>query len=773
MASVSRFVGAIRAGITEGVGRVRTAAPSDLAASGLLLLVLVSNLWVLRAEAIEVSTPNDANIHAAMVDWAEARIRGGHLPFDGWFPVSSLGASRFHQYQSLPHLLIGAVQAVTGADGLVSLSLYLLLALWPISVYAGGRLFGLDHRTSVVAAALAPLLGGASSRGMQLESYIFNGSGLWAQAWGMWLLPLAWGASWRAISGRGSSLGASVLLGLTVLAHLLVGYLAMASVALWVVLRPSEWRARIPRALTVWLGAFAVSGWFLIPFLTGRAFIPHAEIYDGREQFDSFGLTGVSLLLKGLIFDVAGRLPFLSALVGWGIWSGFRHGGMRDEGRRAIFVGLLASFLLFLGKPVLGPLVALLPGGGDLFLNRFIFGVQAAGIYVAATGVVALFRPKEERVAAGVPLGISSIGNVVFAGLLVAAAFICFRERWAVAGESAASIREQARVEATALPEIEDLLAFTDGRPPGRVFTGLQSRTLRVYRRNPFATANPPLVGKVSLPYVLSRAGVELVGFPRPAWSLMSSHEGLFDDTSLGDFRLFAVRYALLRVGESPSVSATRLAVRGDMALWEIDESSSYIRVVQTDGPPIATDRWSIGRDTESVLSSSRTEQGIYVPVAFGGRAAAEPTGVTEGFVGTVEAVEARLADGLAAATVTASAPADVVLSASYDPRWTVTVDGVAAPVEMLAPALPAVRIQQGRHAIVFRYAPVGGYGVRMFLGVAVLAGLAVVDRRRRRVAVDGPAEVSAGVPWQAAGVPVGAQRGGRSANAKRRGKRR
>src|ERR671936_903418 len=52
------------------------------------------NLWVLRAEALPARYLNDASVHFSMVRWAEQRIREGHLPFDGWYPYLSLGASR-------------------------------------------------------------------------------------------------------------------------------------------------------------------------------------------------------------------------------------------------------------------------------------------------------------------------------------------------------------------------------------------------------------------------------------------------------------------------------------------------------------------------------------------------------------------------------------------------------------------------------------------------------------------------------------------------------
>lgn len=95
--------------------------------------------WHLRSELTAAWRPNDAAIHASLVRWVAARLTDGHLPFDGWYPYLSLGAARFHHYQSLPHILTGATQALLGSERVFTWSLYLLLATWPVAVYIGGR----------------------------------------------------------------------------------------------------------------------------------------------------------------------------------------------------------------------------------------------------------------------------------------------------------------------------------------------------------------------------------------------------------------------------------------------------------------------------------------------------------------------------------------------------------------------------------------------------------------------------------------------------------
>lgn len=73
-----------------------------------------------------------------------------------------------------------------------------------------------------------------------------------------------------------------------------------------------------------------------------------------------------------------------------------------------------------------------------------------------------------------------------------------------------------------------------------------------------------------------------------------------------------------------------------------------------------------------------------------------------------------------------------VVLSASFDPGWTATVDGRSQPTEMVAPALVATTVPAGTHRVVFRFRGWQDYPLPFALGAAVLVALAVGDRLTR-----------------------------------------
>jgi uncharacterized membrane protein YfhO len=80
--------------------------------------------------------------------------------------------------------------------------------------------------------------------------------------------------------------------------------------------------------------------------------------------------------------------------------------------------------------------------------------------------------------------------------------------------------------------------------------------------------------------------------------------------------------------------------------------------------------------------------------------------------------------------------PGVAVLSASYDPGWTATVNGRRRPTRMVAPALVAVDAPAGTDRVVFRFHGYGDYPELLTLSALTLAVIAVAPvclRRARR----------------------------------------
>jgi hypothetical protein len=691
-----------------------------------LLLVAVAvgfNLWTLRAELLDVWYLNDAGIHQSMVRWAAMRIREGHLPFDGWYPYLSLGASRFHHYQSLPHILTGALSTIAGS-GTFRWSLYLLLCTWPIAVYCGGRLFDLEPWAAGVAALVSPLIVSAPALGFEWSSYVWRGSGTWAQLWGMWALPFAWALSWRAVSKGRSIALAALVVGLTICLHLLIGYLALLSLGVWVLLSPTDLWRRLGRAVLVGLGALATAAWMLVPLITDAKWMTRDEFSRGTFYYDSFGARRVlGWLVTGRIFD-NGRVPVVSVLVliGLGVCAWRLR---RSETARAMpAVGLL-SLLLFFGRPTLGFAIDLLPGGTDLFLRRYVTGVHLAGIYLAGIGgawvgakAMNLVRTRAAWLRPAFAAGTLAI-------VLGAAVAPAVAERYSYERRGAGWIAEQRAAQSTEGADFASLVATAKAAAPGRIYSGMR------------ANRSAPRIAFVPAFAALLNLDADAVGFTRPTWSLMSNVENRFAAHVAAQVDMFGVRWAILPEGDTPPAGSLRAGAAGRWVLWSTGDIG-YLSVVDTVAP-VAVDRTDLGQRMAAFLSSDLPLEGRYPTLAFGGAPGAEPTlgpgDMPTTPAGSVQTAFAHPADGRFGGEVQADRTAVVQLKASFDPRWTVTVDGVDARPQMIAPGYVGVRVAPGHHRVLFAYRPYPWYWALFALGAAAMIALLVLDRRlgRRR----------------------------------------
>ena len=687
-------------------------------------IVVLFNLVVLRAEARPVQNLNDASVHRSMIAWASDRIEEGHLPLDGWYPDLALGSSRFHHYQSLPHVLTGFLALAIGSERALSWTMYLGMALWPIAVYAGGRLLGWEPWVCVIAAAASPLIASEPTLGYEWGSYAWRGYGTWTQLWGMWLLPFAWGLSWRAIARGRSYWLAALVLALTIACHLLTGYLALLSLGVFALVKWGELFRRIWRTALVGLGSLFVAAWVVVPLLADRAWTVNDEYSRGKIYYDSFGARRIlTWFASGELFD-RGRPPMITILVAAGLLAALWRYRRDERGRVLLFLFLL-SLLLFFGRPTLGPVLRLLPGSGDLFLRRFVFGVHLAGLYLAGLGAVTLariargqlhrFRALSER-----PVAVAVLATAAALVFLVPG----FVERAAWAAQGAEWIGEQATADATDGADVAALVDIARDRGPGRFYAGMRANWGSSYE-----------VGQVPVYVMLLNLGTEGVGFVRPTWSLSAPFEYRFTDSNPAHYDLFDVRYLILEAGKQPPVPAERVAERGRHVLWETPDPG-YVQLVDV-LPPITADRTNLGLRVADWFRSDLPGSGANPGIAFAGHPPPEATVSADHLPGTpagsVTSEDVDLREGRATATVVADRPAMVMLKASFDPRWQVTVDGVDVEPQMIAPSFVGRAVPAGRHVVRFAYEPFPRYDLLLLIGGMTLLGLAVVPRRLSR----------------------------------------
>ena len=674
-------------------------------------------LVTLSGELAAVQPVNDESVHFEMVRWAVQQMHEGHvLPLDGWFPNLSLGDAQFSHYQSLPHVITAYISLVFGAESSERWMGYLLFALFPLSVYAGSRLLGWSPWVAGGAALVSPLLVSVTGYGYELFSYTWLGNGLWSQEWGMFLLPLAWGLSWRAIegTGRGRYALAALAVGLTIAMHFLTGYFALLSIGVFVIaVRRGFWR-RAARGVVVFGGAALIASWVVVPLLTGAAFFNLSQFNQGTFWLNSWGAPQVfGWLVTGQIFDY-GRFPVVSLLVLLGTivcLCRFR----RDARARALLGVMTLSLVLFSGRPTFGFVLNLLPGSSDLLLHRYIMGVQLSGEVLAGVGLawagdraIRLARSWRPRIRVA-PLAAGLMGAAVLLTLPA------WSDRAAYAASDSRSIAFQLGSDQTDGAALDALIATIKAQGDGRTYAGLPSNWGHQYA-----------IGSVPVYEYLADRDVDEVGFLLRTPSLVADNEAYFNEDDLADYRLYNVRYILMPSGMRPPVTATPVASSGRHRLWQV-ATSGYLQVVDTAGV-VEADRADMATRMQPFLHSTAFDQGQLATVAFDGAAAAAPTlaiGSTPATpAGTSTDVLIESQDGYFAGEVSAERTAAVVLKATYDPGWRVTVDGREARPYMVVPGFVAVTVGPGNHVVVFQYVAYSQYPLLLTVGVLTVLTL-------------------------------------------------
>ena len=307
---------------------------------------------------------------------------------------------------------------------------------------------------------------------------------MYSQLWAMWLLPIAWGLTWRTVAHGRRYAAAAAALALTMALHFITGYLAVLTVGVWViVLAGAGFVRRVGRAIVVAGGSLLVASWVLVPLIGDTKWTTRSEYYKGTFFDDSYGARKVlGWLFTGKLFD-DGRFPIVTILVFVGILVCAAR-ARRDVRARALLGAFTLSLLLFFGRPTLGPVLNLLPGFGDVQIHRFVMGVHLAGILLAGVALGWLLqtatrlagRPAHGRYA----LAGGAVAVAIGVGVLAPA----WTERASYDQRGATLIRAQQAADATDGRDLDRLVAIAKARGGGRVYAGLRSNWgQRLHRR--------------------------------------------------------------------------------------------------------------------------------------------------------------------------------------------------------------------------------------------------------------------------------------------------
>jgi Bacterial membrane protein YfhO len=677
----------------------------------------------LRAETLGVSYLDDSSVHEQMVRFATLELRSGHLPLTSWFPFLGLGSPQYLHYQSLPSMLTGLIGLGMGADRAFRLTLYLLLSLWPLSVYLAARLLGTDRWAAGASAAMSPFLVSATGIGYEQHAYVWVGFGVWTQLWASLALPLAWGFSWRAIREGRNVCAAVALVSLTIALHFETGYLALIPLVLWPLVAGAPIVTRLRRAGVIVGGSLLAAAWVIVPLIEQREWAATNEILHGTALANGYGAGRVlGWLISGQLLD-HGRVPVVTLFAAIGLAFACAR-CRRDADARALVVVLAACLLLSFGRVTFGALVDVIPGSGDIFFRRFMMGVQLAALLLAGLGASSSARAIRNALVQAGGRGLrwpSEMAGSELARVMIAAAAatLVLAPAWVQLGSydrhNAAAITAQRRADATQGAQLDRLIALIQDAGGGRVYAGMPSNWGMDFT-----------VGAVPVFKYLESRDVDEVGYVLRTASLMTGPEYFFDERNPGDYQLFGIRYLILPSGYAPPVPAQLMLRAGRYSLWTIS-TVGYVRVGRIVGR-LTSNRTDIGVRSIALLHSRLAQEDDYLRVAFGpsnGASRPLPSEPVQPSAGTVTAETDVLNQGEVSATVKMRQPGVVVLSASFDPGWTVTVDGRPRPTQMVGPALVATTVSAGSHTIIFRYRGFQSYPLLFALsGLALTAVL-------------------------------------------------
>ena len=715
----------------------------SLIPSVLVVVAVAFNLYQLFPEVTSnLVDGNDMVLHLLLTEAAVQAIAQGQNFTDPWQGTMSMGFPVFHYYQHLPHLAIALVHVLTFrvfplAD-LLNWSTYLLLSLFPLSIYWSSRRFGFDRIYSAMAGLVASLFATNGLFGFDFRSYVFAGWGLYAQLWGMVLLPPALAVGNRTLrEGRGY-VWATLLLAATLMSHLVYGYMAFLTLGILTFIHPIQfsnpkaiaetlWR-RWRRLIVLFLLVVVVTSYFLVPLFLDLDYF-NRSIWTDPRKYDSYGHSVLlSSLVGGRLFDGLDRIPSLTYLAAVGFVISLLR--WRDERYRIPVAIFVLWMMLYFGRETWGSLIDLLPMSRDIHMHRFIGGVHLGGIFLIAAALAEPLRWAVSRTS-------------IWSGWYVTAALALtmlvllpvYGERISYLEANALAIRENQRESSAEGQDLNDLLEELKQLPPGRVYAGQK------YPRGRSHWSDDYYVGRTRPYALLQTRGLDMVNSVYHPYSLNSDVLVDFDEMDWDHYNLYNARYVVAPEEQVFPEFVRSLQQFGRHRLYQV-ETTGYFDLVESDLAFVgeraefypAASTWVSsglpGVKQHPVVSFSSSSHALGGPASLTSAMdiIAEADTSPGPFMGAVLSEE--IGDDFFAADVNVERESMLLLKATYHPNWRATVDGVKTDTVMLMPSFVGVRLPPGRHDVRLEYRPRLLRTILLVLGILILPMIWMCENR-------------------------------------------
>lgn len=699
----------------------------------LLVAVVGFNLWHLYPEISGNTIPSaDRVFHLLLAESAVDALLHGRDFTDPWSGTMSLGFPLFHYYQHLPHIAMALVHIISVQEfpliNVLNWSTYLLLSLFPISIYWSLRRLGFSQLTAAMGGLISPAIGTDFQLygGFGYWNYTFSGVGLYAQLWGMVLLPPALALGYRVVlEGRGY-FWATLLLSMTLMSHLVYGYMAFITLGFLTFTQtahPSNVRS-LPRFICIRWGRLlallvlvvSITSYFLVPLFLDREYF-NTSVLSKQTLMDSFGHQIVlETLVKGDLFDLD-RFPSFTILVLMGLLLCVLK--FRKPPHGLPITIFLLWLLLFFGRATWGPLIDLFPLMKYVHMHRFISGVHLGGIMLAAVALGTSWR-----------WVISKTNPWYTAGILVVTLALLspvFMERRSHLEDNGVAVETARSKFEPESGNFNELFGALRQLPPGRILP-LPSKGLDI-------SSYPLFVS-------LHGAGFDVLSHEYHRYSLASDLLIAFDDTNWDQYNLFNVRYVVALEEWQPPAFAKMAGKFGRYLLYRID-TTGYFDLVGSDRYLVGEQEgflntavhWmgsvdlpakrypeiSIGKSSDSESSESRpvtiTPSHNTSPVPDRGSVYSEQV-ATSSFTGTIDVKRESV----------------LLLKVPYHPNWRATVDGLATSTTMLMPGFTGIYLPPGTHKVVIEYQTQNFRKILLGFGVLVLLFIGLWEKQKKSI---------------------------------------
>jgi len=516
-------------------------SPKGIAIFLVLLAILFNAVFLWSEIALPTFHLNDEVYHQLATKEASSSLKEGFNPTDFWLSKIELGYPLFHHYQHFPQLVLASIDQLTSSlfplARLFDFSRYLLLVLFPLSIFWSLRRFGFNYLAAGFSALISSLFSTNGLFGFDYGSYIWRGFGLYPQLWAMFFLPLALAEIYRFLRKNGSLFLAVFLSTVVLLSHLFYSYILILSAFLFIFLQPKkeEVLPRFKRFLLIFLLVGIITSYFFLPIFFDAAYT-NRSLWIPSWKWDSFGAKRVlSDLFTGQLFDF-NRFPSLTILFFLSLISLLALKLYKKENYRLLIILTIFWLFLFFGRPTWGFLLNILPFSNFLQFHRFIGGFHLFAIMLIGTGIALIYqRFFQQKAALRLILFLIIFFALLSPVYLFQAKFYQENKNWRTENQKAFSEAKE---------ELSDIEEALKNLPPGRVYAGLPATwgNYDYYR-----------IGSVPFYAIFPQLGIDSFGYSYHSEALTADVRLHFDETRPAQYNLFNIGYVLLHKTWAPA----------------------------------------------------------------------------------------------------------------------------------------------------------------------------------------------------------------------------